>query len=265
MKGLKYFTILFVALLLITGCGKKDKEKEKDKDLDASGQFVKVTDSDIAELEAAIANMQDVTSGSLTMDIYMTVSGESVTVKTKADYDEYGTYHMNMTMSMMGMVIPSEIYMQTIGDETHTYTQMTMMGMETGWIYSVGPNENTTAEAGMFGESFEDYLDVKKYKTSDPGTTKFSLTISQDKMIEMLGEMNAEDAESFDLTTDFAMDIYVKDGYIVKIEMDFSALIDEEGATYKMVITMSNFNNVSKITVPSSVIETATSADDWDI
>ena len=263
MKGLKYFTILFVALLLITGCGKKDKEKEKDKDLDASGQFVKMTDSDIAELEEAIANMQNVKSGSVKMEISMLdASGESVSVVANADYDEFGTYHMNMTMSMMGMTIPMELYMQEKGDEIYTYSQTTFMGMGTGWMLAVGPKENPTADAGMFGTSLEDYLEVKKYKTSDPGTTKFSMTISKEKMAEMLADMNGEDNEMFEIASGFTMDIYTKDGYIVKIDMDLSELLTETGATYKMVITFSNFNNVGKITIPSSVIDNATNLTD---
>lgn len=239
MKKIKYFAILFVTMLVVTGCGGSSNGKEI--------------------LDEALENMKKVDKASMAVELNMGNEQYSMNMKVEGDFDEKsGNAYFKTSASIFGMNIATESY--TIEKDNKVYTYTSEDGKT--WYYNVedASNSNSMTDLGAATKYAGDYKSVKKVKSDIKDHTKLEVTIAKDTMNKLMSE--AEDTESLKITKDLVMFVYVKDGYVTKISMDLTEVIDSEdmaGLTkYSMSITMSNHNNISDIKVPESVIDSAT-------
>lgn len=245
MKKLRYFAILFITMLIVTGCGNSD------------GKEI---------LDEALKNMEKVNKATMSIELLMGNDQYSVDMKIAGDFDdETGNAYFETTASLFGMSMVTKSYTTEKEDKVYTYTS------EDGetWYYTIedaSEATNSMTDLSAATKYAGDYKSVKKVKSDLEGHTKLEVTIAKDTMNKLMAE--TDEGAGLEITKDLVMYVYVKDGYVTKISMDLSKVIDSAdmgGLTkYSMSITMSNHNKISAVTVPEDVIKNATLEDDTE-
>lgn len=239
MKKLKYLSLL-ILLVLITGCGEKDGTKL---------------------LEEALENMKNVESGTIGVEMSVAMDGYAINMDMSTDFNKDGESHTTTTSTILGFSFSTEMY--TVIKEDKMYIYSTEDG-ET-WNYGIVPKEEYVSEdmtVENVGTFAENYKSVKQIKSDIDGHTKLEVVVDKDKMMESLAANQAAGSDaSFELSEDLTMYVYVKDGYISRLVIDFTDAMNvgesETLTTYSMAFTISNYNKVEKIEVPSSIEENA--------
>lgn len=237
MKKIKYLVILFITVLFVTGCGNNNAQKL---------------------LDEALENQKNVKNYSMETEMVLGTDIYSFNIKMTGDYDfDSKTSHYTTTTSILGENMAIENY--TLEKDGKTYIYASENGKD--WVYSTGDstdNPLNTINADVATKYAGQYKSVKEVKSDLKGHTKLEVTIDKSKMNEALGENNTNDLE---VNKDLVMYFYVKDGFITKINLDLSGLIDAEameGFTKTSVsIVLSNHNKIEKITVPEDIINKA--------
>lgn len=253
---LKYFSVMIMVLVLSTGCGKgKDAKKI---------------------LEDATANMKDIESMSMKLNLEMgiDVQGSTLSMNMSADMDVdknenmYGTY----TVSAMGVKEDVEMYMITKDGYKYAYLKPASSGE---WQYTkeeavVENEEEDTELTEEMNEMFESMTNIKEVESDKDGYTKLEVTVDMEKFNDLMAEYEAgEELPTFSSETDITMNLYIKDNYIRIMEIDFTDLMkdmveqnqEEYGSvtysTLKMTIEIGDFNKIDEIVVPEEIVNNA--------
>ena len=247
MKKLKYLSLLFL-LILITGCGSKDGTKV---------------------LEDALENMKNVESGTIGVEMDVSMDGYAISMDMTTDFNKEGESYSKTTSTILGFSFSSSTY--TVINEDNMYIYSTEDGE--AWTYSIVPKSDYISEDMTIenvGTLAENYKSVKEIKSDIDGHTKLEVVVDKDKMMESLNASQAAGSDAdFKLTEDLTMYVYVKDGYISRLVIDFTDAMNvadsESLTTYSMTFTISNYNKVDKIEVPEDIKEKAEYVDFVDI
>ena len=238
MKRIKYLIVLSI-MILLTGCGANDGSKI---------------------LEEALTNMQNVNSGIMEVDVLVAMDGYSIDMRITNAFTERGDAHSSLTASVLGIDVKSESYTILDGDDYYIYTN----DNDEGWTYEIIPvNEyvNDEMSVGMVSGFADNYKSVTKVKSDRKGETKLEVVVDKDAVMNALvfAQDLGEEAD-FELADDFVMNVYIKDGYITCISMNFTDILNIEESsisTYTMNFNISEHNNVAEIAVPKDVYDNA--------
>jgi hypothetical protein len=224
-------------MLMVTGCGNTEGSKI---------------------LDEALKNMEDVNKAKMSVELTMGNNQTSIIMKVDGDYDEEsGNSYFKTTANVFGMNLVTESY--TLKKDGKIYTYTSEDGKE--WYYTVADESesNDMTDLGAATKYVNKYKSVKKVKSDIDGHTKLELVIDKKVMNELMAETN--ETAGLEITKDLVMYVYIKDGYVTKMNMDLSSIIDSSdmgGLTkYSMSVSMSDHNKIDAITVPNEVIEKA--------
>ena len=256
-KSLKYFSILIMILLVLTGCSEKKKEE-------------KTTDEEAQKmLEAAITKMNDVENFAMNVDatIGMSFEGSTISMDMKAsyEYDDEGNEYGLMSMSFLGYEEIQESYAITKDGYLYTY----MNDGEDNWYYikEETPTEPTDEEENE--QMLDMFKEIKIEDSDREGYTKIVVTVDATKMTDIYEQEETD----IILENDLVMNVYLKDGYISIIEFDASEimnqLLSEEDfgmnmeVSAPMTIEITKIGQVEPIVVPNSILDSAKSYEDY--
>ncbi len=264
MKKSKWLAALLVSVFALTGCGSKN-------------------DSNASEvLDKARKQMNELSNYSMKMEMKMGIKAEGMTMEIPVVVDakidaKSKTGKMTTTASMFGMESTTEGYTQVVDGKTITYSKGNYeFDGEQVWVKETSEDETNYNE---FVAITEFGTKVEKKKSDDKNADYYQLTISKEKMKELMSEssslMGDMDFESADIKNDVVLDIYVdkKSNYITKLSMDLKDVISMEDMEVAMEIsecsltfTFGDFDKVGTITIPEDVITNAIdqSDDDWN-
>ncbi len=262
-KKSKWLTALFVSVVALTGCGKSSENASE-------------------VLDTARKQMNELSNYSMKMEMKMGVKAEGmsmeipVVVDAKVD-EKSGTAQMTTTASMFGMESTTEGYTQVVDGKTITYSKGNYeLNGEQVWT------KETSDEVSKYNEFVaitEFGTKIEKKKSNDKNADYYQVTISKEKMKELMNDssslMGDMDFENADIKNDVVLDIYVdkKSNYITKMTMDLKDVISLDDPEVEMEIsecsftfTFSDFNKVGTVTIPEDVITSAIdqSDDDWN-
>jgi hypothetical protein len=243
MKKLKNLVILFITILVVTGC-----DNDNGKEL----------------LDEAFKNMENVKSVAMVMEISMGNEQYNMSMKVDGKYDsnEKKSY-FETTASLFGMAVTTKTYTVEKDDKEYAYST------EDGniWTYTISDSNNKEGamnEVTSATKYAKEYKSVKKVKSDLKGHTKLEVIIAKDTMNNLMSETG--ESNSVVITNDLVMYVYVKDGYVTKIDMDLSNVIDSANmggfTKYSMVMTMSDHNKIEAINIPEDAIKNATLKED---
>lgn len=264
MKKSKWLAALLVSVFALTGCGKTDENASE-------------------VLDTARKQMNELSNYSMKMEMKMGVKAEGmsmeipVVVDAKID-EKSGTAQMTTTASMFGMEISTEGYTQVVDGKTITYSKGN---------YEFDGEEVWTKETSDEVSNYSEFVAITEFgtkidkkKSDDKNADHYQVTISKEKMKELMSESSnlmgdSMDMEGYDIKNDVVLDIYVdkNSNYITKMVMDLKDVISLEDMEVAMEIsecsltfTFSDFNKVGTVTIPADVITSAIdqSDDDWN-
>lgn len=253
MKKLKWLVVVFAGLFVITGCGKKDYssiiDESRKKMEDLSNYSVKM----------------DMNIGAKTSGIEMNIP-MSINMKLDA---KSKIAQMDMTVSVFGIKVTTESYLDMSKEQAVTYTKENLSDT---WTKEYSEN---TANLQEFTSITENSSKIEKKKSDEKGVDHYAVTISKEKMQELLSEsMNSmgSETEGYEVEEDVVVDLYInqKSGYITKMDMDLADVIkmdeeDGEITAFTMTLTFADFNTVGKVTIPEEVIANALEKSDTDL
>lgn len=250
---LKYFSIMIMVLVLSTGCG---KEKDADK-----------------ILEDAAAKMKEIESMSVKMTLDMALESEEMNLSASlimdADMDKDKDMHGTLKMTFLGISESAELYLTEKDGYNYTYTKADSLGE---WELVKEKIEETEENSDLtedLNEMLESMTDVKEIKSDREGYTKLEVKVDMSKYNDLISQSGMEgEAPELSPDVDMIMNLYIKDGYITIMEVDYADMINQmptEGeetgimdfSKAKMTIEISNFNKVDDIVIPESVINNA--------
>ncbi len=252
MRKSKWLVALFVSLLALTGCGKKE---------------------DFAEvLDASRKKMDELSNYAMKMEMKIGVKAEGiemtlpVVVDAKIDAKSQ-TGEMTTSMQFMGMDISTQSYTQTVDGKTTTYTKEEMDDEE---VWTKETSESAT-DYKQFVSITENSTDIQKKKSDDKNADYYQVTISKEQMQSLMKESSnlmgdSMDMEGYDIKNDVVVDVYVDKNshYITKLGIDLKDVMsmDEMEAGVELTeasitISFSEFDKVGTITIPEDVIENA--------
>ncbi len=280
MKKYRYLTILLVVVLLMTGCGKKGEKESSNSNSNADGSYTPkqltepATSNDT--LDAATKQMSGLESATFDMKMEMLSSQGNTTANMKMDYmNATKQSHMTMNVNVLGLAMTEEAYTLVKDGEMYTYTHVTspLMEEDTGWTYETYPiseyeDDNTESISDIQGLTSK-YKQVVEVESDIEGTRRFQITLDKDSLTDTSLDSEVE------VTKDFVVDVYVKDGYVVKIVMDltsvFADIVEEEEeepvtiTKYVVTLEISNHNQITNIEVPQDVLKNAKKVSDTTI
>lgn len=234
----KILVLLMVVLLGLTGCFEKELDPK-------------------TELENASSKMEALESYNSAMTANVKIGGDSLSVNMKislnADYDvKNKTTHMTMAGEFFGEEVSTSMYTKTLDDKTVVYTQE-----NDEWYYSETPMDENNIEFSMF----KDATDIKKVE-ENKDEAKYQITLSKEEYEKLFEEIGQTDEE----TSDFSIGntetfIYIKDGYITKMEINMPLTVTEDSlsmsAEMNMIFEFSKFNEVGTISIPEDIMTNA--------
>lgn len=226
MKKLKYLGILLVAMVLMTGCGKKADPKK--------------------DLESALSKFKDVKAISMNLEIKMGTAEMKIPMKMSLTAAE-DFMHMNYSVSMLGQTQEEEMYMRKKDNQVNQYK---FDSVNNRWVYTTIESDAMDTVDKVTGEEFDKNLSemmdslssVKKVKSDKDGYDKLEITISKKDTIEKAkAELDDEEAkkqveETFkDTPEEIKFYAYLKDGEFSSMTIDASTILGE-GALMGMSI-----------------------------
>lgn len=131
----------------------------------------------------------------------------------------------------------------------------------TGYSYSSVPNPLTGQSQWTKEKSVSQIVDIKnvlKMLTTMENVEKVSDSQYRIKMSasEVQGLMNNSDVDASGISGTIDVDVYVSNGYIAKMEYDFSKMFTSYNK-FKTTITFSDYNNAGDVNIPQSVVDSA--------
>lgn len=256
MKKSKWLIALVAGIFAVTGCGNSNKDYD-------------------TVIDDARKKMEGLSNYSMTMEMNMGMkaSGIEMTIPMTADMkidNKSNIAQMNMSVSMFGMKVTTESYMDMSGEQTITYTKETL---GEGWTKEYSENATNFQE---FTSITENSSKIEKKKSDEKDADRYAVTISKEKMQDLLSESMGtmgSDTEGYEIASDVVVDLYInkKSGYITKMSMDLKDVIkmdESEGELTEctFTFTFADFDKLGTITIPEDVVANAVeeSEDDFD-
>lgn len=252
MKKSKWLMALVAGLLVVTGCGKKNYD---------------------SIIDESRKKMEDLSNYSMKMEMNVGVKASGIemtipmTATAKLD-NKAKTAQMEMTVSMFGMKVTTESYMDLSKEQAITYTKESL---SEAWTKEYSENPINFQE---FTTITENSSKIEKKKSDEKGTDHYAVTISKEKMQELMTasmDSMGTESEDFKIEKDVVIDLYIdkKSGYMTKMAMDFADIIqldeeDGEITEFTMTLTFADFNTVGTVTIPEDVVANATEESDVD-
>ncbi len=239
MKKIKILSLLF-ALLLISGCGSNDGT---------------------AKLEEALENMKNVESGTIGVDMNVNMDGYILSMNMNTSFTKEGDSYSKSTSSILGSTLTTEVYTEVVDDMVYIYTS----NGDGNWYYEVMPKEEYKADNNVsmdaVGIYAENYKSVKEVNSDRKGHDRLEVVVDKDKFAEAMDEDPEVGDAVLNLTDDLTMYIYIKDGYVTGLKMDFADMmkLDESESTtnYTMDITISDHNKIDSVIIPDAIKDNA--------
>jgi flagellar basal body-associated protein FliL len=126
----------------------------------------------------------------------------------------------------------------------------------TGYLYMLDPTTNSWIKQ----RNTEKYIDLASYinKLNSNSVTKvgeghYKVTMTKQELKGMTGQSGVDSAS---IKGDLDIDIYTENGYIVKMEADFSKVISGV-SYYKITNKFSKYDTSGEVVIPQDVINTA--------
>ncbi len=218
------------------------------------------------------------TNGSLIADgFYVIEMGSGTAVPNNSTFNtSFSNYKMtvNMTFAMSGIetVSTSTGVMDELHQKQYLKTStsafgMTLTSMETytdfdaGCTYTSVPNPVTGQSQWTKDKSVSQIVDIKnvlKMLSSMENVEKVSDSQYRIKMSssEVQGLMKNSDVDASAVAGTVDVDVYVSNGYITKMEYDFSKMFTSYNK-FKTTITFSDYNSAGDVNIPQSVVDSA--------
>lgn len=246
---------LFICFGVFTACG---KEKEDDGRIDSAEQM------DYTVFEKAMEKTQELDSlyATMKMDISMSAEGISMEIpvdmilKIKDVKSENPVIYANVSMTMMGMNVQSEMY------------------QEDGWGYYINNGEkykvNLAEEVGLdythnleslIQELPEKIMKKAKIKSKADGSMTLTVSLEEGDVKEYFGEYMADMGYGIDNAAikKATVSMTAKNGYLTFYEIDMEMDIEVEGIVTngraKISATYENPGKEVKITPPAGYKE----------
>ena len=163
------------------------------------------------------------------------VSGVDMEVLTKGVVDEVNQVdHMVMTTKTMGISLDTEMYY----DFKNGYTYTSIFG---SWTKQ--KEASHVVDLAMFLKELKDGKNATKI---DDNHYKLKLSTK-----DVEGVLDESTSVLIDTNGEVEADIYIEDGYITKIDYDFSKLF--EGMDYTTTVKLYDYNKAGTVEIPDSV------------
>jgi len=176
------------------------------------------------------------------MDIEM--SGTSVNTVSTGVVDElHQKEYLKVSTTTMGlMTVSNQIYY----DFNKGVTYMTQpYGGDVWW------KENTTSQMVDLKKILEKLQKMKDVTKVDEN--HYTIKMSGD---DIKGLVTSANANTSSIKANINVDVYTKDGYIVKLEYDFKDIVSGVDK-FKTTITFSNYNKAGDVNIPQTIIDGA--------
>ncbi len=258
-KGLKYLSILFALILVITGCGKKDKKEESKS----------ASNDDFAAAVEKTSNVKGFKMNAKA-DIKVSAQGQEMPMSLSMNGDVYSdlekpSAHINGTIDLgaLGGKQDVELYTNVKDGKIYTYSKTENQWTVDTQDYNKEQTNKVNKEEIL--NKIKDAKEIEKVDSDKDGYTKYQIKVTADKINEALKTAGSAAGTDMKVDSDFKLDVYVKDGYVSIISIDlgdlFKEMLKSSGTnmdvTAKMTIEFSDFDKVSEIVVPESVVSTA--------
>lgn len=253
-KILKYFSIMIMVLLLSVGCGKKEDPQKILDEVTANMQSV-----ESVSVKITFKIVMDVEGANFSMDMIMDMD-------TDKDQDIHGTASVNM------FGIKEEVEMYAVTRDGYEYSYMKTPEIDE-WQYTkaeITTNEEEQQLKDEMNKMFDSMSNVKEVKSDRDGYTKLEVTVDMKQFSELLKEYGVDETlPEINQDSDMVMNLYVKDGYVYILEIDYAEMFkafkgEEDSEEFfnslseaKLTIEYSNFNKVDDIVVPEEIVNNA--------
>lgn len=289
MKRLiKYFSLLLVLTLVLTGC--KDKKKEEKKNVDSNnGANV--------SLEEAIKNSKEIKNAKFDVSLVFALgSGDKNKIKYEISAD--GKIDSKQNIYFLGKALATEdeddtdteyaeeyIDMENKATYTLTYKSENAKKDET-WIKNSFDDEDVLNSLKEFDLSkvLEFIKESKKVDSDRTGEDKYEVKIDLLKALKEIAKASGEDVKEIEeiekqmVIPDLSFNVYVKGKYVSGIETDLGDLLTKSlGPVLQQLLTTENnrtnipdfkvelkgsmhlkdFGSVEDIKVPEEIVKNA--------
>lgn len=198
-----------------------------------------------------VENKDFVTSiDNYSMDAEMTVglAGiESTSMITGVVDQKHQKQYLETSVSAMGMVVSNYI-MYTDLEAGYSYTYMTAPYDEGTWYKDKGVSQIVDLE-----KILDQLINMENVEKIDDSHYKVKMGNS-----DVGGLMSSADVDGSMITGSILVDVYVENGYIKRLEYDFSDLISGLDS-FTTTIEFYNYNNAGDVNIPQSVVDKAKS------
>lgn len=237
--------ILFLIILIILGIlfGSKFFSKESD----VSGKNTNTGNNIVDVEEEYEGNFQFVTKfNNYNVEINMEMVAAGVTTKMVSTgiVDEvHQKEYLDVTTTSMGLIsLNSKLY----HDYVTGYTYMTQpYGGDAWW------KEKSVSQIVDLGTVLDKLISMDNVtKVSDD---YYKVKMTKDDVEGLLASGNADTSS---ISGDIYVDVYTENGYVVKLEYDFTQLISAFDS-FTTTIEFSNYDNAGDVEIPQDVIDNA--------
>lgn len=256
----KYFSLLLVVALLVTGCG-KDKKEEKTNSNNESN----------VTLEEAIKNSKEIKNAKFDASLVFALgSGDKNKIKYEISVD--GKIDSKQNIYFLGKDLATEdeedtdieyaeeyIDMENKTTYTLTYESENAKKDET-WIKNSFDDEDVLNSLKEFDLSkvLEFIKESKKVDSDRTGEDKYEVKIDLLKALKEIAKATGEDAEEIEeiekqmVIPDLSFNVYVKGKYVSGIETDLGDILTKLlGPVFKQLLTSEN----NKTNIPNFKVE----------
>jgi hypothetical protein len=286
-KVLKYLSLMFAFLLVLTGCNFSKKNSNSKEEL-----------ADNLEKTGKATNFSE----KVTVDFSMEQEGKKIAANATVDgkvYTEGDKKLMSadITAGASGMTVSGKLYADIDKTSAKLYINYmgqwmkldaASLGIDFSQISSEATDENLSAK-----EILDYAKETKEVKSDKDGQKKYNVTLDKEKLNKkaveaaekavaeakknsQTGTVTQVDPQAEDelaeikkgvLAKDITFALYTKDGYVTGFEMDLATIIDSIGMneeelaeikkmnlTGKIKVELSDFGKVSKIEIPAEAL-----------
>lgn len=243
------------------------------------GKYTEIKNSsDSIEIDSAFYVNYDklylvITNGNLVDSYNYTIDLKNSKNLENSEYvTTFNNYNIEITMDTKVSGILVKLYSKGIVDELHQKEYLdfdtTTMGMtvsnkiyydfNTGYTYMTQPYGGDVWWKEKGTSQMVDLGNILNKLISMEGVTKISDNHYKVKMTEhdIDGLMSSANSSTSAIKGDISVDVYTENGYIVKLEYDFTNMISGFDL-FKATIKFSNYNNAGDVEIPQTIVDNA--------
>lgn len=245
-RSLKYFGLLLLTVLVITGCGKKDP---KDQLVDALKKTQKIESAAIK-----LDGTGSIKASGMTVELSAGAEGEFVLCK------DVPAIHAKYNVNAMGQTMNGEAYLIVKDGKGYAYANDGK-----GWTV-----EETEFEFDEYTKAIKEFREekidasyfktVKEVKTDKKGYTKLEVTLDAEKLNAKLEEeMKKEEVKeeigevNYKLEKDITFTAYLKNGYLAIVEYDLSDIATELYKSFAGAFSTESNSNMPEMEISAKI------------